>query len=78
DNFRSHQHIIDAAEHVVRAAPAIRGKNARASGAPQELLPVKVLDRDDDELAERVAENYSDGDSILLLYRKGSEKASFP
>ncbi|RMV85777.1 UvrD/REP helicase protein [Pseudomonas amygdali pv. sesami] len=77
DNFRSHQHIIDAAEHIVRAAPAIAGKKARASGMPQELLPVKVLDRDEDELAERVAEHYNDGDSILLLYRKGSEKSRF-
>ncbi|QIQ69746.1 UvrD-helicase domain-containing protein [Pseudomonas coronafaciens] len=77
ENFRSHQHIIDAAEHIVRAAPAIPGKKARASGAPQELLPVKVLDRDENELAERVAEHYNDGDTILLLYRKGSEKARF-
>ncbi|KEZ63565.1 helicase UvrD, partial [Pseudomonas amygdali pv. tabaci str. ATCC 11528] len=77
DNFRSHQHIIDAAEHIVRAAPAIAGKKARASGMPQELLPVTVLDRDEDELAERVAEHYNDGDSILLLYRKGSEKSRF-
>ncbi|MEE4816752.1 UvrD-helicase domain-containing protein [Pseudomonas alliivorans] len=77
ENYRSHQHIIDAAEHIVRAAPAIPGKKARASGAPQELLPVSVRDRDEDELAERVAEHYNDGDSILLLYRKGSEKARF-
>ncbi|MCV4282940.1 UvrD-helicase domain-containing protein [Pseudomonas capsici] len=75
DNFRSHQHIIDAAEHIVRAAPAIAGKKARASGAVQELLPVKVLSRDDNELAERVTEHYNAGDSILLLYRKNSEKA---
>lgn len=77
DNYRSHQHIIDAAEHIVRAAPAIPGKKAKASGAAQELLPVMVLDRDEDAVAERVAEHYQDGDSILLLYRKGSEKARF-
>ena len=29
DNFRSHQHIIDAAEHIVRAAPSIAGKRAK-------------------------------------------------
>ncbi|RMQ45260.1 UvrD/REP helicase protein [Pseudomonas cichorii] len=74
DNFRSHQHIIDAAEHIVRSAPAIAGKKARASGAIQELLPVTVLSRNDDELARRVAEHYEDGDSILLLYRKSSDK----
>lgn len=77
DNYRSHQHIIDAAEHIVRAAPAIAGKKARASGANQELLPVTVLDRNDEQLAQRVIEHYNDGDSILLLYRKSSEKALF-
>lgn len=77
DNYRSHQHIIDAAEHIVRAAPAIPGKKAKASGAIQELLPVQVLDRDESVLAEKVTEHYQDGDSILLLYRKGSEKARF-
>jgi superfamily I DNA/RNA helicase len=75
DNFRSHQHIIDAAEHIVRAAPAIAGKKAKAAGGPQELLPVTVLDRDDDELTDRLIQHYNDGDSILLLYRKSSEKA---
>jgi superfamily I DNA/RNA helicase len=77
DNFRSHQHIIDAAEHIVRAAPAIAGKKAKAGGAVQELLPVTVLDRDDDDLTERLIQHYNDGDSILLLYRKSSEKAKF-
>jgi superfamily I DNA/RNA helicase len=76
DNFRSHQHIIDAAEHIVRAAPAIAGKKAKAAGATQALLPVTVLDRDDQALARRVIEHYNDGDSILLLYRKSSDKAS--
>lgn len=75
DNYRSHQHIIDAAEHIVRAAPAIAGKKARASGATQELLPVTVLDRNDEALEERLLEHYNDGDSILLLYRKNSDKA---
>ena len=77
DNYRSHQHIIDAAEHIVRVAPAIAGKKAKAAGAVQELLPVTVLDRDDQVLSQRLLEHYNDGDSILLLYRKHSEKASF-
>jgi superfamily I DNA/RNA helicase len=77
DNFRSHQHIIDAAEHIVRAAPSIAGKKAKAAGPIQELLPVTVRDRDDDELTERLIQHYNDGDSILLLYRKSSEKARF-
>ncbi|HEY0287998.1 MAG TPA: UvrD-helicase domain-containing protein [Pseudomonas sp.] len=78
ENFRSHQHIIDAAEHIVRAAPAITGKKARASGAEQQLLPVTVLDRDDDQLVARLIEHYNDGDSVLLLYRKSSDKARLP
>lgn len=78
DNFRSHQHIIDAAEHIVRAAPAISGKKARASGAEQTLLPVTVLDRDDDQLVASLIDHYNAGDSVLLLYRKGSERAKLP
>jgi superfamily I DNA/RNA helicase len=78
DNFRSHQHIIDAAEHIVRAAPAIAGKKARASGPEQELVPVTVLDRDDDRLLASLTEHYNAGDSVLLLYRKGSERSRLP
>lgn len=74
ENYRSHQHIIDAAEHIVRAAPAIAGKKAKASGAQQTLWPVVVLERNDEELFERVQAHHQQGDSILLLYRKGSER----
>lgn len=74
DNYRSHQHIIDAAEHVVRAAPAIAGKKAKASGEPKPLHPVNVLERDDEALGQRLAEHYRRGDSILMLYRKSSDK----
>jgi superfamily I DNA/RNA helicase len=74
DNYRSHQHIIDAAEHIVRAAPAIAGKKAKASGEPKALLPVNVLDRDDQGMATRLMEHYGKGDSILMLYRKSSDK----
>lgn len=74
DNYRSHQHIIDAAEHVVRAAPAIAGKKAKASGEPKPLHPVNVLERDDEALGQRLAEHYRRGDSILVLYRKSSDK----
>lgn len=75
DNYRSHQHIIDAAEYIVRAAPAIAGKKAKASGEPKALLPVNVLDRDDPGMAERLMEHYRKGDSILMLYRKSSDKS---
>lgn len=74
DNYRSHQHIIDAAEHIVRAAPAIPGKKAKASGEPKSLQPVNVLERDDQALGERLAEHYRQGHSILMLYRKSSDK----
>ena len=74
DNYRSHQHIIDAAEHIVRAAPAIAGKKAKASGEPKPLQPVNVLERNDEALGERLAEHYRRGDSILMLYRKSSDK----
>nr|WP_219342016.1 UvrD-helicase domain-containing protein [Pseudomonas crudilactis] len=75
DNYRSHQHIIDAAEHIVRAAPAIPGKKAKASGAPKPLQPVNVLERDDHALGQRLAEHYRQGHSILMLYRKSSDKS---
>lgn len=75
ENYRSHQHIIDAAEHIVRAAPAIAGKKAKACGAPKEALPVAVLDRDDAGLAARLAEHYRKGDSILMLFRKSIDKS---
>ncbi|WHS63098.1 UvrD-helicase domain-containing protein [Pseudomonas sp. G2-4] len=74
DNYRSHQHIIDAAEHIVRAATAIPGKKAKASGQTRSLSPVNVLDRDDEGLAQRLDEHYRKGDSILMLYRKSSDK----
>ncbi|ROM67356.1 DNA helicase UvrD [Pseudomonas brassicacearum] len=74
DNYRSHQHIIDAAEHIVRAATAIPGKKAKASGKPRSLNPVNVLDRDDEGLAQRLDEHYRKGDSILMLYRKSIDK----
>jgi superfamily I DNA/RNA helicase len=74
DNYRSHQHIIDAAEHIVRAAPAIAGKKAKASGEPKSLQPVNVLERDDEALGQQLAEHYRRGDSILMLYRKSSDK----
>jgi len=74
DNYRSHQHIIDAAEHIVRAAPAIPGKKARASGEPKPLQPVNVLERNDEALGQRLAEHYRRGNSILMLYRKSSDK----
>ena len=75
DNYRSHQHIIDAAEHIVRTTAAIPGKKAKASGKPVMPSPVTVLDRDDEGMARRLDEHYRQGDTILMLYRKTSDKS---
>lgn len=75
ENYRSHQHIIDAAEHIVRAAPAIAGKKAKASGEAKSLLPVQVLERDDQGLARQLMDHYKKGHSILMLYRKSIDKS---
>ena len=74
DNYRSHQHIIDAAEHIVRAAATIPGKKAKACGEPKALVPVTVLERDGPALAQRLIAHYRQGDSILMLYRGVSDK----
>jgi hypothetical protein len=76
DNYRSHQHIIDAAEHLVKSTPAIPGKKARSVGKEESVLePVRVYVRDDEALAQRLTEHYRQGDSVLILYRKYSDKA---
>ena len=75
DNFRSQQHVIDAAEHIVRATPSIPGKRAKACGEPKPLVPVQVLDRDDTGLVAKLTEHYNAGDHVLMLFRKGSDKA---
>ncbi|MDN7846983.1 UvrD-helicase domain-containing protein [Burkholderia multivorans] len=74
ENFRSHQYVIDAAEHIVRSAPAIPGKKARSAGtAAADPVPVVVLDRDDAALAESVRERYAKGDSVMVLFRRGDD-----
>jgi superfamily I DNA/RNA helicase len=76
DNYRSHQHIIDAAEHLVKSTPAIAGKKARSMGkAASALEPVRVYERDDEALAQRLVEHYRQGDSVLVLYRKYADKS---
>ena len=75
DNYRSHQAIIDAAEHIVASAPAIPGKKAQARTAlTREPVPVIVLSRDLADLARRAAEHHAAGDSILVLYRRNSDR----
>ncbi|NVZ90307.1 UvrD-helicase domain-containing protein [Pseudomonas yamanorum] len=75
ENYRSHQHVIDAAEYIVRAAPAISGKKAKACGTPKPLVPVTVRDRDDAALGQQLLAHYQKGDSVLMLYRKSSDKS---
>jgi len=76
ENYRSQQYIIEAAEHLVKGAPAITGKKARASGLAAELplSPVKVFDRDEAALAETVIEHYQRGETVMMLFRKSSDK----
>ncbi|WP_462402454.1 UvrD-helicase domain-containing protein [Pseudomonas sp. Marseille-QA0332] len=77
ENYRSQQQVIDAAQHLVKGTPAISGKKARASGAAAELpaSPVKVMDRDEALLALSLAEHYEKGESVMILFRKSSDKA---
>ena len=75
DNYRSHQWVIDAAEHIVASAPAIPGKKAVSRIAlVREPVPVTVLSRDLADLARRARAHYDAGDSILAVYRKNSDR----
>ncbi|MEX5342589.1 UvrD-helicase domain-containing protein [Pseudomonas sp. I2] len=77
ENYRSQQHIIAAAEHLVKGAPAIAGKKARASGPAAELplSPVKVCERDEAALAQTLMEHYQQGETVMMLFRKTSDKS---
>ncbi|WP_313739236.1 UvrD-helicase domain-containing protein [Pseudomonas sp.] len=76
ENYRSQQSIIDAAEHLVRGTPAIPGKKATASGLAAALpnTPVNVMDRDEAALAATLKEHYDAGETVMMLFRKGSDK----
>ncbi|WP_369991997.1 UvrD-helicase domain-containing protein [Pseudomonas xanthosomatis] len=77
DNYRSQQHIIDAAEHLVKGTPAITGKKAKACGRAAELplAPVRVFERDEAALAQTLIEHYQQGETVLMLFRKSSDKS---
>ncbi|HGY9625739.1 TPA: UvrD-helicase domain-containing protein [Pseudomonas putida] len=77
ENYRSQQHIIDAAEHLVKGAQAIAGKKAKASGQAAELplSPVKVFERDEAALAKTLMEHYQRGETVMMLFRKSSDKS---
>ncbi|MBD1586417.1 UvrD-helicase domain-containing protein [Pseudomonas typographi] len=74
DNYRSQQGVIDAAEHVIKGTRSLKGKKGRAVGG-RPVQPVHVLERDDARLLERVQAHQAQGQSILVLYRKGAERA---
>jgi len=76
DNYRCQQQVIDAAEHLVKGTPAIAGKKARASGPAADVhgAPVRVFERDEPALAQTLIEHYQRGESVMMLYRKGSDK----
>ncbi|KWA71742.1 hypothetical protein WL28_11560 [Burkholderia ubonensis] len=74
ENFRSHQYVIDAAEHIVRSAPAIPGKKARAAGpAAKDPIPVVTRDRDDAALGTCARQLYAEGRSVMVLFRRGED-----
>ncbi|WP_153774658.1 UvrD-helicase domain-containing protein [Pseudomonas sp. MNR3A] len=77
ENYRSQQHIIDAAEHLVRGTTAINGKKARACGdaAALPLSPVKVFERDEAALGQTLIEHYQRGETVMMLFRKSSDKS---
>lgn len=76
ENYRSQQHIIDAAEHLVKGTPTISGKKAKASGqaAVLPLAPVRVFERDEAALAQTLIEHYEQGETVMMLFRKSSDK----
>lgn len=74
ENFRSHQHVIDAAEHIVRSAPSIPGKKAIAAGpAAANPVPVAIHDRDDELMLNLVRQHYHAGESVMVLFRRGED-----
>ncbi|MCY4124462.1 MAG: DNA helicase UvrD, partial [Pseudomonas sp.] len=56
----------------------IAGKKARAAGPAAELAgsPVKVFERDEAALGQTLIEHYQRGESVLMLYRKGNDRAA--
>jgi hypothetical protein len=75
DNFRSHQYVIDAAEYLVKGIKSLPGKAGLATGPQSDQpVPVHVLAGHSCAVFETVNQHYLAGDSILILYRKSSDK----
>lgn len=76
ENYRSHQYIIDAAEQIVKGIPTAPNKAATSAGpAAKNPIPVSISYRDDKYLAERAEAHYRAGESIMILFRRGAERA---
>lgn len=73
ENYRSHQHIITPSISFGprRRFPARRPRPV-ASGRHE--VPVVVLERDDAALGRQLLEHYQKGETVLMLYRKSSDK----
>jgi hypothetical protein len=56
--------------------PTISGKKAKASGqaAALPLAPVRVFERDEAALAQTLIEHYEQGETVMMLFRKSSDK----
>lgn len=76
ENHRSHQLVIDAAEAIVRSTGGFDNKqgvavNKKVTGVQ---MPVRVVSRNDKQLADRVLKHYEADHSILVLYLVGKSK----
>ena len=75
ENYRSHQHVIDAAELMVANVTSVEGKKAIASGpSAGNIRPVVILDRDDAALQASAIEMYSAGKSVMVICRSRSNR----
>lgn len=76
ENYRSQQMVIDAAESLVQTITTNKDKHGIAAHPQVKDLtfPVKVLDRDDNQLAELVEKHFEQEQTVLVLYRKNDTK----
>ena len=76
ENYRSHQHVIDAAEAIVKRTGGVQGKHGIASNAAvkNDAHPVQVLDYNLNDVVIKAREHYEAGHSILVLSRARAKK----
>lgn len=74
ENYRSTQHVIDAAEFVVKQAESIPGKSAVAArGHALSKGNVQLHWKNLDHIAHTLNEALAAGRSVLLLYRQAKD-----